>query len=287
MAVEADLNQVLEVLEQLSPQELAVVQERLAARKEVTEPAPGPSTDVFDLPFDDYLALSDEEREAVQLRAYQTHQARIDAELERQGAEWLLVCGGEVVETSPALRDYPSREKLMQIGQQRGRVPFVFVREPLVEESAWSALAGNDFYPTVRLTVAAPGTGTENLPTAGVGLTADFDSGSPNLFVDYDQMLALNIIDRQPIDQAHFRPHLGQLYRFYVLSVLVGITDEQGGVAAREVPALCVTDWRQSPLCRVNPNREALAERNLLLEFPLRMELNGVGRVTHILEVPH
>jgi hypothetical protein len=67
----------------------------------------------------------------------------------------------------------------------------------------------------------------------------------------------------------------------------VGITDEQGGVAAREVPALCVTDWRQSPLCRVNPNREALAERNLLLEFPLRMELNGVGRVTHILEVPH
>jgi len=287
MAMEANLNEVLEVLEQLSPQELAVVQERLAARQKAAEPPPSLSADVFDLPFDDYLALSDQEREAVQLHAYQTHQAWIDAELERQGAEWVLVCGGEVLEASPTLRNYPSREKLMHIGQQRGRVPFVFVREPLVEESGWSALVGNDFYPTVRLAGAAPGTSTENLAAAGVELTADFDSGSLNLFVDYDQMLALKIIDRQPIDQAHFRPHLGQLYRFHVLSLLAGVTDENGAVAAREFPALCVRDWRQSPLCRVNPNREALAGRNLLLEFPLRLELNGTERATRILEVPH
>ena len=132
--LQANLHQVLQVLEQLSPQEMAVVEERLAARKKSNEPEP--AADVFALPFDDYLALSDEEREAVQLCAYQAHQAWIDAELERQAAEWILVCGGEVVEASPTLRDYPSREKLLRLGQQRGRVPFVFVREPLVEESA-------------------------------------------------------------------------------------------------------------------------------------------------------
>jgi hypothetical protein len=165
-------------------------------------------------------------------------------------------------------------------------VPFVFVREPLVEESGWARLAGNDFYPTVRLTLSPPGTNPENPLAAGVSFTADFDSGSPNLFVDYDQMLALNIVDRQLIDQAHFRPHLGQLYRFHVLFLMVGVTDENGGVAAREFPALCVRDWRQSPLCRVNPNREALAGRNVLLEFPLRLELSGAERATRILEVP-
>ncbi len=136
------------------------------------------------------------------------------------------------------------------------------------------------------MTVAAPGAGAENLPAAGVELTADFDSGSPNLFVDYDQMLARQIVDRQPIDQAHFRPHLGQLYRFHVLPLLIGVSDENGASAAREFPALCVRDWRQSPLCRVNPNQEALAGRNLLLEFPLRLELNGRDRVTRILEAP-
>ena len=147
--LQANLNQVLQVLEQLSPQEMAVVEERLAARKRSN--GTDPPADVFALPFADYLALPDEEREAVQLRAYQSHQAWIDAELERQKAEWLLVCGGEVVEASPTLRDYPSREKLMSLGQRMGCVPFVFVREPLVEESAWSVLAGNDVYPTLRI----------------------------------------------------------------------------------------------------------------------------------------
>lgn len=173
--MEVDLNQVLKVLEQLSPEELAVVQEQ-AAWQRAAKAATSPSADVFTLPFDDYLSLSDEEREAVQLRAYQTHQAWIDEELERRGAEWLLVCGGEVLEASPTPQDYPSREKLIGIGKQRERVPFVFVREPLVEESAWSGLAGDDFYPTMRLTVAAQGTGTENLSVAGVGGEPKFES---------------------------------------------------------------------------------------------------------------
>jgi hypothetical protein len=50
-----------------------------------SKPRSSSSDDVFALPFDDYLSLSDEEREAVQLRAYQTHQAWINAELERRG----------------------------------------------------------------------------------------------------------------------------------------------------------------------------------------------------------
>lgn len=70
-----------------------------------------------------------------------------------------------------------------------------------------------------------------------------------------------------------------------MLFFLVGVRDENGAVAAREFPALCVRDGRQRPLCRVNPNRAALAGRNVLLEVPLRMELDGLGRVTRILEV--
>lgn len=164
--MEVDLNQVLKVLEQLSPQERVLVRERLAAQQATEKVCL--STDVFSLSFDDYLALSDEEREPIQLRAYQAHQTWIDMELEQRGAEWLIVCGGEIFESSSTLRDYPSREKLMRIGKQRRRVPFVFVRESLVEESGWSALEDNDCYPTVRLTIAALSTGMENLLAAGI-----------------------------------------------------------------------------------------------------------------------
>ncbi|MCI0525111.1 MAG: hypothetical protein L0Y75_07590, partial [Acidobacteria bacterium] len=113
--LEANLNLVLRVLDHLGPRELAVVEERLAERKQVTEQSPAPAADLFELPFDEYLAMPDEERDAVALRAYQALDAWIDAELKKRKAEWILVCGGQVIESSSTLRDYPSDEKLMQI----------------------------------------------------------------------------------------------------------------------------------------------------------------------------
>jgi len=86
------------------------------------------------MPIKEYLALSDDERENIQLSVYQSHKEWIDAELEERGAEWVLLCGGEVVEYSATLRNYPSREKLMALGEERGVVPFVFVKTPLIEE---------------------------------------------------------------------------------------------------------------------------------------------------------
>ncbi len=141
--IKAKLNQMLRLLEEFSPRELAVIEERIAARKQISEQPPDAAADLFKLPFDDYLAMSREERDAIALRAYQTLETWIDATLKRLGAEWMLVCGGEVIESSPTLRNYPSREKLMQIGRQRGLVPFVFVKAPLIEESGWSALSAD------------------------------------------------------------------------------------------------------------------------------------------------
>jgi len=96
--------------------------------------------DVFTLSFEEYLALTDEERKNVQWRAYQLHQPWIDVELDHRGAHWLLVCHGEIIESSSNWGDYPSREKLMTLGKQNGYVPFVFVREPMIEESMWYSL---------------------------------------------------------------------------------------------------------------------------------------------------
>ena len=280
---EARLSNALNVLRQLSPEELAVIEERLAAQKQIKEqPAPDDAADLFGLPFAHYLALSDKERDAIALRAYQTLRTWIDAKLEERKAEWILVCGGEVIESSPTLQNYPSREKLMQTGQQRGLVPFVFVRGPLIEESGWSVLPRGDFYPTIRLSIAAAGTSTEHLPNTGIELTADFDSGSPGLFMNYDLMMTHQIVDNQPIDQPHLSAHLGQAYRFHILPLLIGVRSEDGTVTAREFSVLCVRNWRLSPLCLINPNREALAGRNLLIEIPLRLELDGAKRTTRV-----
>ena len=65
--------------------------------------------------------------------------------------------------------------------------------------------------------------------------------------------------------------------------MVIGVADERGALIVREFLAFCVRNWEQSPLCTVNPRRAALAGRNLLLELPIRLELNGRRRTTRVL----
>ena len=136
--MEVNLPQLLKAIEQLNPAELAILQERIHRTQHAASVKTSPKTaqrdEFFTLPFTEYLALPDEERERIQFSVYQSQKKWIDAELEQRSAEWILVCGGEVVEASETLRNYPSREKLMALGKARGVVPFVFVKAPLIEE---------------------------------------------------------------------------------------------------------------------------------------------------------
>lgn len=141
----------------------------------------------------------------------------------------------------------------MSLGEERGVVPFVFVKAPLIEEeSAWAALPHADFYPTLSIIIGSRECAAEKLVEFGIACIADFDSGSPHLFLNYDMLLSHGIVDRQLIDQAPFREHLGQSYQFHILFVVIGVIDERGVPIAREFPALCVRNWQRSPLCTVN-----------------------------------
>lgn len=149
--MEVDLEQLLKTIEKLDSRELEILQERIPL---ITPTLPSTKDSMgkiqrdefFTLSFKEYLALSDEEREHIQLSVYQSHREWIDSELENRRAEWILVCGGEVIESSETLRNYPSREKLMALGEEHCVVPFVFVKAPLIEEeSAWAVLPRADF----------------------------------------------------------------------------------------------------------------------------------------------
>ena len=187
--MEVNLPQLLKAIEQLNPAELAILQERIHRTQHAAPVKTSPKTaqrdEFFTLPFTEYLALPDEERERIQFSVYQSQKKWIDAELERRSAEWILVCGGEVVESSETLRNYPSRGKLMALGKARGVVPFVFVKAPLVEEeSAWAALSHADFYPTLSIMIGSPECTAEKLVASSITCVADFDSGSPHLFLN-------------------------------------------------------------------------------------------------------
>lgn len=144
MRVKIDLEEILQTLDKLRPDELWLVEEHIANLKKHSRRSFPPKTlvddETFLMPFEDYLALSDDARDNIQLYGYGKYRSWIDEELARLQARWMLVCGGKILEWSPKLNDYPSDEKMEAIGMQSGYAPFVFMANPLIEESQRAAI---------------------------------------------------------------------------------------------------------------------------------------------------
>ncbi len=145
MSAQIDLEQIFQTLDKLRPDELWLIEEHIANLKKRNQRSFPPKTlvddETFLMPFEDYLALSDEARDNIQLYAYDNYREWIDEELARRDARWMLVCGGKILEWSPKLDDYPSDEKMEAIGMQSGYAPFVFMANPLIEELSGIASA--------------------------------------------------------------------------------------------------------------------------------------------------
>jgi len=283
-----ELEQIFQTVDRLNDAELELLRRRIErshSQKSLTHSRgyPEEAAELFAIPFETYINLPEDERAAIAFRAYKVLDRWIDQELKARRAKWMLVCGGEILASSPKLLEYPSREKLMALGKKSGLIPFVFIYKPLIEESSWSVIDDSDCYPTLSIMVGRFGIAASKLFSEGVMVEADFDTGSPDLLLDYDQMVSNDVIDTIPIDQDHFRPHLGEFNRSVLVPITVGVTDTNGQIVTLELGAVFVRNWRRSSLCLVNPSREALAGRNLLLEFPLKLELDGEKKTTQVL----
>jgi hypothetical protein len=283
-----DLEQVFKTVDQLNDAELELLRQRIERahpQKALTHSRgyPEEAAELFAIPFENYINLPDDERAAIAFRAYKVLDRWIAQELKARRARWMLVCGGEILESSPELIEYPAREKLMALGKKSGLIPFVFIYKPLIEESSWSAIDDSDYYPTLSIIVGRFGVTASKLLSEGVMVEADFDTGSPDLLLDYDQMISNGVVDMMPIDQDHFHLHLGEFNRSTLLPITVGVTDTSGQTVTLELGAVFVRNWRQSSLCFVNPSREALAGRNLLLKFPLKVELDDEKKTTKVI----
>jgi hypothetical protein len=282
------LDEFLETVDELSPEELEKVEKRLAsARDKKNGNAPISSSpqavrDLFAISFADYLAMSREERNELQIAAYRKYAKWIEQELGRHDARWILVCGGKVVESGPTLRNYPRAQNVRMVGERYGLMPFVFVRGPVIEELKWSALPHDDSYPNLPIFIAAEGSNPSKLKSNGLAMVADLDTGSTDILLDYEQLLEKGIIENQDTE-LHEHSHLNSTFHYYSLPVLLGVITERGRMISGIIETMCVEDWSRSPLRFTNPFRQALAGRNLLMELPLRLELNGRKRITKIL----
>jgi len=60
------------------------------------------------------------------------------------------------------------------------------------------------------------------------------------------------------------------------------VVDEDGNIKSASVQCRCVMDWVSSPLCHVNPQRQALVGRNVILTLALQVNLDGARKSTYV-----
>jgi hypothetical protein len=240
--------------------------------------------------FEEYLALPIVQRHSLAMELQKRNWHSIQSELIRRNAQWMLVCGGSVFEYSSNWKELPTDEKIKKIGHQQNKVPLVFVRNPPIEETAWSPLPADDWYPTIPVYFGRAQWDDEQLVQDGLLILSDFDTGAPFIFADNNQLIQEQILDlefvrnpsklffsfrkrKEKFDQKKRKisllgSHLGNAYVFFITELRVGVADEVCNVKSAPIQCRCVMNWASSPLCHVNPQRQALVGRNLLLILP-------------------
>jgi hypothetical protein len=188
--------------------------------------------------------------------------ARVERELERRRAAWLIVVGADVVAASPDATALPPPEEVLRHGEPSGRVAYLF-EAPLVEEllawrSSWSLLQGPDRYPTLPLAIQGP-------PRPRV-IVADLDTGSPATFVDAGLVAA-------PVTTWFTGHHLGSRFMWSPARVDLEITPVDGQPRRGSLAIRRVRGWRVSPFVRINPARTMLVGRDMLRAFGLTIRL--------------
>ncbi|MCI0694059.1 hypothetical protein L0337_18880 [candidate division KSB1 bacterium] len=216
------------------------------------------------LSLEEYRKLSLEERGELKRRLKEQNRQWLEEKFSSLHAAWLMVLDGEIIATGDSMLDYPRVEKIREIGSRYGKRPFIFVNDLFIaiEENhvSWHpTVYRHDFYPVVPMTLRANSNSIE--------VAADFDTGAAASFADYDLLLSHAIIEPSDDGEGERAEHLGRVFKFVSMPVLIEIKLSSGEIVSRELPISCVPDWKASPFTRINPHRTALAGRDLFLEL--------------------
>ena len=222
-------------------------------------------SDPFSFSLARYRQLGQSERLELVRRAGIIVRDRVDEELRKRGAAWMVIVGDRVVADSKEVGPCPSADEVLAMGEREDRIAFLF-EAPLVEEipstSHWAPVATHDAYPTVPLAIE------------GEALVADLDTGSHATFVDGKHV-------RHQVATWFEGRHLGQAFHWTPGRAEFAIS-AGGAQLRREIPTRFVHAWDESPFVRINAQRRALVGRDFMRAFGLRLRLSTPELATSI-----
>ncbi len=235
------------------------------------------------LTLEEYSSLNEDEKICLQSTLWEKNGDWITQKFQELNASWITVVDGERYTFSSDIDKYPQRHEILNICEKRKKFPFIFINKGLlaIEEtsSKWSkTVYHDDYYPTAEIQISS------SISTLKVKITADFDTGADELYVDMDRLISEELMtpaSSEEVPDEH--QHLGKIYRFYTRHLCVGIVPKKGKIKKVEnFLVFCIRDWGKSPFVSINSNRAALIGRRLFLRIGCSVVLHFANRKTEI-----
>jgi predicted transcriptional regulator len=197
-----------------------------------------------------------------------------------KGSRYIVLCDGKVVYAS---NREPTDEEIRNLEKNLGKVCYVLTEDP-IEESHWSPIGDKDFYPTIDVFIGGANWEDEEIFRRGLKITSDFDTGNPDVaaFSNED----VNLIQPTVTHIMRRAFHLGKYYDYHLTTLKIGIKDSGDVKRCITKPCRSVLSWtkpERNPFLLANPNRKGFVGRDLMLSFPLNIQLSGKNKQSIIL----
>ena len=182
---------------------------------------------------------------------------------------------------------YVRRKAAEKILKNEGRKAFYIISDvDVIEEGVarWVRIEkegdGIRFYPTINIVIGESIWKAKKILSDGIGLTADFDTGSPHVLV-VDSRITERFVPAASVNNIERAIHLGKWFDFMVASLSIVIRDDKNSRKFRTFQeySLCVLSWDKSPFVNINPNRRALVGMSIL-DYGINITLRGNDKTT-------
>lgn len=226
--------------------------------------------------LEEYERLPDDQKVRYAMDAQERNREWLEQKFRELQASWLMVVDGQVVAYGSP-EDYPSDEEFLELCRRTGKEPFIFDNpfELLIEESGgWHpTMYSPDHYPTVKVILSSA--------QGSLGVEADLDAGARAVYADFNLLQSAGVLPLFTFRRAQGH-HLGLPYEYTRRRLRIELTDEAGITRRVEWQVYCVFDWARSPFVLINPSRQSLVGRGVLLRLQPKIELDFRARLTEV-----
>jgi len=240
---------------------------------------PPRAVDPFEVPLNVFKYLDIDEIDTLYQLLHEKYGEWIREKLKENKAQFIVVCDQKVVLTSNDPYGPPA-EKVKELAEQSGKACYTVGGELPVEEAEtgakWVHLSNGDYYPTIEVYLGSPAWSDEKTLTEEIRVTADFDTGNPNIHV-----FGQDTYERigPPVEWCEYRTsyHLGKMYSFYPREVRICVKDEDAKFRCTVTRGQSVRFWddeARNPFKIANPNRNGFVGRELMLRLPFQITLD-------------